>query len=206
MGWTVYRRPKGESDRAHFQRELFTNTDYEIVQCSSKNGVFYAAVRTTSTGEVWALVVLTRRARGEYNFGYKPIDESMGPVVTDAPASVLDALTPTDDEDALVWRQRCRDNLAKRSAARERQRAVTEGVVIQTAVPLNFKNGLCASRFACAQRSGRTIRWHAIMDDGTRFFCRLRGNWAERYNWDIVPEPPLATADDHTSDSTTLDG
>jgi hypothetical protein len=32
MGWTVYHRPKGESDRAHFQRELFANTDYEIVQ------------------------------------------------------------------------------------------------------------------------------------------------------------------------------
>lgn len=64
--------------RTHFQRELFANTDYEIVRCSSKNGVFYAAVRTTSTGEVWALVVLMHRARGEYNFGYKPSTKAWG--------------------------------------------------------------------------------------------------------------------------------
>jgi uncharacterized protein DUF6927 len=147
-----------------------------------------------------------RRLRGEHNFGYKPIDESMGPVVADAPAAVLDALTPTDHEDALEWRRRCRDNLARRAAVRERQRAVTEGVVIQAANPLNFKNGLSASRFACAQRSGRTIRWEAITDDGARFFCRLRSNWAERYNWEIVSEPAPATADNDAGDSATREG
>jgi hypothetical protein len=35
---------------------------------------------------------------------------------------------------------------------------------------------------------------------------RPRGNWAERYNWDIVPEPTLAATDDRTGDSATLAG
>lgn len=186
MGWTFYRRPKGESDRAHFERELLTNTDYEIVECASKNGVFYAAVRTASTGEVWALVVLMRRSSGHYNFGYKDMEESMGPVVADAPAKVLDALTPTDNEYALEWRQRCRDNLAKKSAARERQRAITDGVVIKLAAPVQFKNGLRASRFQCISRSGRTIQWQAITDNGIRFACRLGAQWAERFSWEIA--------------------
>jgi hypothetical protein len=98
MGWTFYHRPAGESDRAHFERELLANTDYEIVECATVNSVFYAAVRTKTTAEVWALVVLTQRARGHHNFGYKDLDETMGPVQAIAPATVLNALTPTDND------------------------------------------------------------------------------------------------------------
>lgn len=187
MGWITYYRPKGESDRAHFERELLTNADCEIVECATVRNVFYAAVRTKTTDEVWALVVLMQRMRGEHNFGYKDLAESMGPVESDAPAKVLDALTSTDNEYALQWRQRCRDNLGKRAEARKRQKAITVGVVIQTAIPLRFANGLEASRFECIERSGRTIRWNAITDDGTRFTCRLGANWAEDLPWQIVP-------------------
>lgn len=189
MGWTFYHRPAGETDRQHFQREL--NPDDDIIECATKNFVFYAAVHRKSTGEVWALVILLRRRRGELNFGYKDMAEEMGPVVADAPAKVLDALTPTDNESALRWRQRCRDNLAARTAATQRQRAVTAGVVIELAVPVQFGNGLSASRFECIQRSGRAIRWQAITDDGTRFFCHLGANWAHRYRWDIIPAQPV---------------
>jgi hypothetical protein len=187
MGWVSYHRPEGETDRAHFQRELLSTPDYEIVQCASVNLVFYAAVRTISTGEVWALVVLMRWTRGRFNFAYKDLDETMGPAEADAPAAVLDALTPTDNEYALEWRQRCRANLARRAAARQRQREVTAGVVIRTAAALQFENGLQARLFECVHRSGRTIRWQAITDDGTRFPCRLGSRWAERYSWEIIP-------------------
>lgn len=187
MGWTTYHRPKGESDCEHFQHVLLANTNYEIVECATASSVFYAAVRTKTTGEVWALVVLMQRTRGYHNFGYKDLDETAGPGVYDAPAKILDALTPTDNESALEWRQQCRNNLKKRAEARKRQRAVTVGVVIQTAIPLRFANGLDASRFECIERSGRTMRWHAITDDGTRFSCRLGAKWAERYPWEIVP-------------------
>lgn len=187
MGWVSYYRAKGETDRTHFERELLSGPDYEIAQCASINRVFYAAVRTISTGEVWALVVLMRWTRGRFNFAYKDLDETMGPAEADAPAAVLDALTPTDHEYALEWRQRCRANLAHRAAARQRQREVTAGVVIQTAAALLFENGLQARLFECVHRSGRRIRWQAITDDGTRFPCRLGSRWAERYSWEIIP-------------------
>jgi hypothetical protein len=186
MGWTTYHRPKGETDREHFERELLARTGDEIVACASVNNVFYAAVRTATTGEVWAMVVFMQRTRGYENFGCKPMDETVGPIAYDAPATLLDALTPTDNEYAREWRQMCRDNLAKRADARIRQRAVTVGVVIQTAVPLRFGNGLDASRFECTGRSGRTLRWRAITDDGTRFGCRLGAQWAVRLPWKIV--------------------
>lgn len=186
MGWTTYHRPKGETDREHFQRELLAPHGDEIVECATVHNVFYAAVRTATTGQVWAMVVLMQRTRGRANFGCKPMDETVGPIAYDAPATVLDALTPTDNEYAREWRQQCRDILAQRADARQRQRTVTAGVVIQTAVPLRFGNGLDASRFECVGRSGRTLRWQAITDDGARFGCRLGAQWAERLPWTIV--------------------
>ncbi|ONI88108.1 hypothetical protein ALI22I_20430 [Saccharothrix sp. ALI-22-I] len=167
---------------------------YEIVECASRINVFYAAVRTKETGEVWALVVLVQRGRGQYNFGYKDMSESMGPVQADAPAKVLDVLTSTDSEYALAWRQRCRDNLAKSAAARNRQRSVTAGVVIQVATPIPFKNGRSVSRFKCVERGGRKIRWQALPDDDAVFYCNLGAHWARRYTWKIVQtEPPQAS-------------
>jgi len=186
MGWLSYHRPKGETDRAHFERELLSSPDCEIVQCASKNRVFYAAVRTVSTGEVWALVVLMRWARGRFNFAYKDMHESTGPNGADAPATVLDALTPTDNAYALEWRERCRTNLARRSAIRDKLRGVIADVVIRTTDPLRFENGLQASQFRCVHRTGRAIAWQAITDDGTRFLCNLGSQWAERHSWEIV--------------------
>lgn len=185
MGWLSYHRPKGETDRAHFERELLSSPDLEIVQCASKNRVFYAAVRTVSTGEVWALVVLMRWARGRFNFAYKDMDESTGPNAADAPAAVLDALTPTDNAYALEWRERCQTNLAHRNAIRDKLRGVIADVVIRTTEPLQFGNGLQARQFRCVYRTGRTIAWQAMTDDGTRFLCNLGPRWAERYNWEI---------------------
>ena len=194
MGWVSYHREKGESDRAHLSRELLDNTAHEIVTCASKNGVFYAAVRTNATGEVWALVVLMRRTRGEFNFAYKDMDETVGPTAVDAPPAVLDALTPTTNDYALAWRERCRANLVRRTAVRHRLRDVTEGVVIRMSSLLQFGNGLEARLFRCVERDGRTIRWQAITDDGTRFLCHLGPRWAERYTWEVIP--PATTAEE----------
>lgn len=78
MGWLFYHRPRGESDRAHFQRKLFDGRGEEIVECHSTLSTFYAAVRNPSNGTVWAAVILTRRVRDYYNFGYKDMTETMG--------------------------------------------------------------------------------------------------------------------------------
>ena len=66
------------------------------------NRVYYAATQVMTNGrggEIFAIVCLVRwnpRAKDGYIFGYKDMDESMGPCETDCPASILDLLTPTD--------------------------------------------------------------------------------------------------------------
>ncbi|WP_410647016.1 hypothetical protein [Amycolatopsis sp. cmx-4-54] len=107
MGWITSVRQPGESDRTHFERELFEYSNHTIVQSATVENVFYAAVRTKGTGKVWALVVPMVKAGGA-KFRYRDLMETDGPSEAKAPAAVLKALSPTTDEKALRWRERCR--------------------------------------------------------------------------------------------------
>jgi len=67
MGWTTLHRNPGMSDREFFETE-FPNAltrDGEILACATVGRVFYAAVRTRESGQVWALVVLLHRAQAD---------------------------------------------------------------------------------------------------------------------------------------------
>jgi len=96
MGWTTLHRDPGTTDREFFETE-FPSTlarDGKILACATVRSVFYAAVRTRESGQVWALVVLLRRSRAGagswYNFGYKEMDERMGPAEARCPTRVPD--------------------------------------------------------------------------------------------------------------------
>jgi hypothetical protein len=191
MGWTSYHRAPGETDREHFARELAA--DYEIVECATVDSVFYAAVRVKSTGEVWALIVLIKRSpAAEFNFACKGMSETEGPFYAKAPAKVLDALTPTTDENALEWRKKCRDRIARRAEVRKRRKDVKAGTTIHVVPALLFGNNQEASRFQCLERSGRSWRWLAITEDDNRFPCSLGTDWADRLEWEIEPVGPEA--------------
>lgn len=130
-----------------------------IVECASiRNGygetVFYAAVQNNETasyapGETWAMVVLMWRGRGDFNFTYKEMSETMGPGDHDAPANVLDALTPTDNEWANEWRQACREKIAKKAAAPK----VKPGDTVRFERPFSFSDGVDRDTFTVVQRS-----------------------------------------------------
>lgn len=110
MGWTFYpaapASPKDELNRMltwtndggarHVLKGLFVGSTY------------YAAVehqRPDGSVHVWAAVILTQRSKGEW--GYKAMDETMGPNECRCPRSVLALLTPTGNSYAMAWRQRC---------------------------------------------------------------------------------------------------
>jgi hypothetical protein len=108
---------------------------------------YYAAVEqvriATGQREVWAAICLVRynpRDPEGYIFGYKDMEESMGPYECDCPEPVLDLLRPTDREYAVQWRARCRENIAVRraKAAEPTPRA---GQMIVFDAPLSFADG-----------------------------------------------------------------
>lgn len=118
MGWTFTHREKGTSNIDWFRREF--SGSGELVDMATKNGTAYGAYRTPD-GEVICLVILTRWVRGDYyNFGYKDMDEGMGPCEDDCPKRIFDLLTPLPPEKAdpsvetnwaAQWRQGVEERL-----------------------------------------------------------------------------------------------
>ena len=102
---------------------------------------YYAAAQLIERGrpgDVIAIVCLIRwnpNNRDGEHFGYKDMDETMGPCEDECPERILRLLTPTDNEHALQWRRRCLANL------RLRKRPIVEGMRIRMAEELTFTDG-----------------------------------------------------------------
>lgn len=145
------------------------------------NRVYYAAVQTVINGipgEVFAVVCLVKwspHSRTNENFGYKDMDESMGPHESDCPANILDLLTTSDKEYALDWRRRC---LARQ---RMRSRKVRDGDRVRLASPLRFTDGEMRDEFIVEKR-GRSMHFRDAHGGG---LCHI-SHFMDRH-WIIVP-------------------
>lgn len=119
MGWTF---TNTDLKRKEAINELY-NWDSDryrtrVLKSVMKGSVYYGAVeqicKDTAIRTVTGVVVLTSSDKKHgYNFGYKSIDETMGPGYYDCPRSILNLLTDTDNEYALEWRKNCRENLSR---------------------------------------------------------------------------------------------
>lgn len=181
MGWSFYHRDKGETHAEHFAKEL--DPKYTILASATKGFTFYAAVKNIETGAVDGLVILFRWSTREFfNFGTKWMDESVGPCESEAPAKVLDLLTPTTSEWANEWRERCRKNLDRAAETKVKTATVKVGDVIRVKEPLNFTGGMKATDFQL-RVGGNAKRWTANPGTMSAFGCRLPRDWARRYDW-----------------------
>lgn len=134
MGWTTYhvepeyRNGKYVIDRkAECDNTLNWNDidhesgkmlrKYEVLKSAMVGSTHYAAVRVTKYAadetpefiRVFAAITLTSVNNNHWhNFSYKPMSEDMVPFQCKCPKSILDLLTPTDDECSLAWRENCR--------------------------------------------------------------------------------------------------
>ena len=123
MGWTYRTKDDGQSV-ADVLDELctFESGGYRsrLLDCAVVSlFTAYAAVEriTIATGEkeVYALVCLLDHVPGErHNFGYKDMDETMGPYEDQCPERILKLLTPTENPCALRWRKKCWERIERR--------------------------------------------------------------------------------------------
>lgn len=141
MGWTSYHAThykNGRVDRkaecdAYFMEGL-NRGYYEVLKSSMHGSVYYAAVKPIKkysedingnkividipleAQQVFGIVFLTQvDTKDYYNFSYKDMDETMGPCYYDCPKSILDLLSPTNNEYANNWRAKCREQIAKKT-------------------------------------------------------------------------------------------
>lgn len=126
MGWTSYNakyyNAKGQIDRVAECKDILTeingpNGSWIPLKVIAKGRTVYAAVKRIKpdgTTYVFASVILTStNLKDYYNFSYKDIDESCGPCESECPASILNILSPTENQYANEWRERCRQNIQK---------------------------------------------------------------------------------------------
>jgi hypothetical protein len=169
MGWLYMQSLNGHSGPSAYLDDQFTyarDGHRSKVLRSALPGkrTYYAAiehVRPDDTRIVFAAVCLVRynpRDREGYIFGYKDMDESMGPCESGCPQAILDLLTPTDSAFALEWRARCRANATRRKALLAKPKP-RPGLIIVFDTPIPFRNGRTLDRFEVVQnwRGGRTM-------------------------------------------------
>jgi hypothetical protein len=105
MGWTFTHKENGVSTLDFFKQE-FDQENGKVLDCKVKDNVAYLLYQFK--GKNTALVCLLERRKDYHNFGYKDMCEDCGPYYHFCPASILDKLSPTDNQSALEWRAECR--------------------------------------------------------------------------------------------------
>lgn len=157
MGWLFMERPR--SVKGYLQSLATFETDTRKSRCldvAIKLNAAFAAVeeidKATGDRSVYGVVFLMRYIRGEerFNWGYKSISESCGPVETGCPARILELLTPTEDPSSIEWREKCR-NTTKLSMPRV-------GVAVRFEEPIRFVDGSQEREFTVIQWGRRKKR------------------------------------------------
>lgn len=123
MGWTSYHANEykhGTIDRKAECDKLYNWEDEthicRVLKSRMIGSTYYAAVERTEKGNgftsVIAVITLTKvDIKDWFNFSYKCMDETFEPFYYDCPKSIINLLTPTENEHAIKWRKKCREKL-----------------------------------------------------------------------------------------------
>lgn len=150
MGWLIsYNKLRhGETVDDRMRKEMSWSTSdeksgskHEIVASATVGSTWYAAVKNTSPDSAsytFTLICLTSKGKSGKGFGYKDMDETVGPCEINCPKRILDLLTPTDNEYANKWRDACHEKRATSAKQRAEGSKIVPGMAIKTAEPLHY--------------------------------------------------------------------
>ena len=85
---------------------------------SCRGNVLYVLHESGKPGETERWIGVYLLAKDDGNWGYKDMDEGMGPYAYDCPISYLDEADPPRNETAKRWREQCREKAKERSSRR----------------------------------------------------------------------------------------
>ena len=201
MGWTYGNKP---NDVMVWVREQYAVTDEanQITQrCVDAAMVnmreIYAAVEqkdkygitTVSAGVI--RIQFLREGQDGLNYpqmGYSFQSENAGPNEINCPERILKLLTPTESAWANEWRQKCRNTLERRSAARN----LKIGDYIQFEEPIKFSKGGTWDIFKIESGLNQKKRLTAISGEtGERIFAASIPDWQAKYAFKKLDEADL---------------
>lgn len=187
MGWTSYHAiyyKNGNVDRkrecdAYFEEGL-NRGHFKIVKSAMVGSVYYAAVQSLrryvgkddngnsiyepipeNEVDIWAAVFLTSvNNKDYYNFYYKDMDESVGPCECKCPSSILNLLSDTENQQALQWRQKCREYNEAANAKRKNPYSLNK---LPIGSSITFE---CPFNSNCGVKKGDRITLSKVMNCG----------------------------------------
>lgn len=194
MGWLYMNSLGGFSSPKAYLEDQFAYTNdartsrilrSALVAMRTWYGACERIDKTTGAREVFAIVCLVHynpRSKDGHVFGFKDMTEHMGPCEASCPAAILDLLTPTGDEHALNWRERCR-----KAIEQSRRAVLQDGDLIVFAQEITFTDGQKSRRFRVAKR-GRRMVFQIPGPNGEpgRQLYQIR-NW-KTARWTVVPK------------------
>lgn len=128
------------------------------------------------------LVCLTRVQKGW--FYYKDMDETMGPYAYKCPEKILRMLTPTDNENANEWRDKCWAILEKQ----KNMPKLRVGMMLKTNTPVEFRRGDKVQNFIV--RSTQPLRFFNIAEIGMLY--RMPRSYLDQVGYtELKPEQAI---------------
>nr|WP_303180691.1 hypothetical protein [Lachnoclostridium phocaeense] len=119
MGWTSYHAvhytKSGSVDRKkECDSYISKYCAGELLRAVMYGAVYYAAVKMPSLDVIGVVILTTTDKKNYCNISIKVISEDMGPCYYDCPQSILELLSPTVNEWARSWRDKCYSHNEKR--------------------------------------------------------------------------------------------
>jgi hypothetical protein len=127
MGWLfLYEKRSRKEMLEHLRRPERYGQDNELLRSVAVGNNHWYLCKHKSTDKVWIGLDLMKGSRADRCWGYKDIDESMGPCEVNCPLSFLDKASEPEGY-AIEWRQKVREYHAKKAA----RVAPVAGLVVQ---------------------------------------------------------------------------
>jgi hypothetical protein len=180
MGW-LYRHDPISDPVAYLSTHLDhdgAQTTNKVLAASRVGSTVYMAVKSTdkATGQfyVTAAVVLISNSR-KHGFGYKDMDESMGPCECACPDRIMRLLSPVEDLPhrgyAAEWRARVAAHKQVVAAQKAKRASLLPGCIVTLEHEVSFRDGTTATTFRLRYLQRRTPVFEPV--DRPGFLCRL---------------------------------
>ena len=142
------------------------NTVYMALKCTDK---------TSGNAYVFAAVILISNTR-KHGFGYKDMDETMGPYECACPDRIMRLLSPVADipnpSYAAEWRARVAAHRKELAEQRRKRAGLRPGSIVTLDREVSFRDGTTAAVFRLRLLRRKTPIFEPV--DRPGFLCRLR--------------------------------
>jgi hypothetical protein len=184
MGWLFQNDKLRHQTPVEYITREFTHdngtTAATVISAAAVGSTIYAAIRnhdkTTGKSYVFCAVILFKNNERD-GFGYKDMDESMGPCEVDCPDRIMRLLSPIEEIPnpgyAADWRKSVVAAKAKKAETRSKISKLAVGNKVKLAHPAHFRSsGIETDTFTIIRFHKRTPIF--VADQYPHLVCRLR--------------------------------